>query len=589
MRTSRQSERVDEREPVRPDQPAPLPHPPCDRVASVVALQQAAGNQAVGRLLRAQTGAALQAAAEGTKGAAQALPHLDRIQRSFGRHDLSAVQAFTGARAGLAARALGASAFTYGDRVAFAEPPSLRTAAHEAAHVVQQREGVQLEGGAGRRGGAYERHADRVAEAVVKGDPAERLLDEVAPGRPGRAGAAERPPSAVQGDIGIEIELPVPIADERGHNIPGEATLGRAGGVKIVTDHNDNLTGKLGGRQIACVEAVVEHVSDDRPELLKDRLDAVRILIEELNKALKAKKQTPWAEFWGGGGDYVLRSDVVDGKLFQDVGYVQFTVGVAPSVVPQFLESMEVLGAPTKGAAPPKPSAVQQEAAEYVANMMPSAAALSNKAKRDLEGYLTLCYLLVGGLYNGMRDRTLEEAEVLKATSGVMKNYARLLPRMSPGQMYETVDAGAQTFIVGQGKPLVTNLKACMLHHRKAKEKDHADAIKEKLRPRFQDPGELMTGNAKLKGLIESVGDPKIPVDISHAQLYGKMAVAQTPDPVSPNLQGVPVEVRHHAALSGDRKNQMTREEWEATALIWYRQTLRYLHHQEEARRRTGS
>ncbi|MCA1665759.1 MAG: hypothetical protein LC659_16070, partial [Myxococcales bacterium] len=61
----------------------------------------------------------------------------------------------------------------------------LHTAAHEAAHVVQQREGVQLAGGIGRDGDEHERHADAVADRVVKGQSAEALLD-AAPGRGGR-------------------------------------------------------------------------------------------------------------------------------------------------------------------------------------------------------------------------------------------------------------------------------------------------------------------------------------------------------------------------------------------------------------------
>src|SRR5262249_43918688 len=47
---------------------------------------------------------------------------------------------------------LGAEAFTIGDRVSFRGPPDLHTAAHEAAHVLQQREGVQLDGDVGRDG-----------------------------------------------------------------------------------------------------------------------------------------------------------------------------------------------------------------------------------------------------------------------------------------------------------------------------------------------------------------------------------------------------------------------------------------------------
>jgi hypothetical protein len=73
---------------------------------------------------------------------------------------------------------MGAAAYTQGDHVAFGHQPSLHTAAHEAAHVVQQRNGVSIPGGVGQVGDAYERQADAVADAVVSGRPAEGLLDQ---------------------------------------------------------------------------------------------------------------------------------------------------------------------------------------------------------------------------------------------------------------------------------------------------------------------------------------------------------------------------------------------------------------------------
>lgn len=123
------------------------------------------------------------AAAHGTQGSGGALPHLDRIQASFGRHDVSAVQAYTGSAAVEASETIGATAFATGNKVAFNSPtPDLHTAAHEAAHVVQQRHGVSLYGGVGEVGDAYEQHADRVADAVVSGQSAEGILDEMAGG-----------------------------------------------------------------------------------------------------------------------------------------------------------------------------------------------------------------------------------------------------------------------------------------------------------------------------------------------------------------------------------------------------------------------
>ena len=116
------------------------------------------------------------AAARGVSGGGGALPHLDRIQQSFGSHDVSSVQAHTSGGAGAACDAIGASAYATGNSVAFKGAPDVFTAAHEAAHVVQQRAGVSLSGGVGKAGDSYEQNADAVASRVVAGRSAEDLL-----------------------------------------------------------------------------------------------------------------------------------------------------------------------------------------------------------------------------------------------------------------------------------------------------------------------------------------------------------------------------------------------------------------------------
>lgn len=127
-------------------------------------------------------------AAAGVQGASETLPFAAQIQRSFGRHDISAVRAATDGNARGASAAIGASAYATGDRVAFGQSPDLHTAAHEAAHVVQQRAGVSLAGGVGSSGDAYEQHADRVADLVVRGQSAEAALSEMSGS--GRASSA---------------------------------------------------------------------------------------------------------------------------------------------------------------------------------------------------------------------------------------------------------------------------------------------------------------------------------------------------------------------------------------------------------------
>jgi hypothetical protein len=126
-------------------------------------------------------------AGRGVAGASAPLPHQDAIQRSFGKHDVSGVRAQVGGEAADASKSLGAQAYATGDRVAFAAAPDLHTAAHEAAHVVQQAGGVQLKDGLGQAGDAHEQHADAVADAVVGGRSAEALLDGYGSGAGGAA------------------------------------------------------------------------------------------------------------------------------------------------------------------------------------------------------------------------------------------------------------------------------------------------------------------------------------------------------------------------------------------------------------------
>jgi hypothetical protein len=86
------------------------------------------------------------AAEHGVSGSAQALPHLDRIQATFGSHDVRGIQAHVGGPAAEASAAMAASAYATGNAVAFTSAPDLHTAAHEATHVVQQRGGVPAQG-----------------------------------------------------------------------------------------------------------------------------------------------------------------------------------------------------------------------------------------------------------------------------------------------------------------------------------------------------------------------------------------------------------------------------------------------------------
>lgn len=97
------------------------------------------------------TQATLAAAAQGVQGSGGALPYLETIQKSFGHHDVSGVQAFVGGQAKTASEAIGAEAYASGNAVAFRESPTLHTAAHEAAHIALRRAAAGRRGPGGRQ------------------------------------------------------------------------------------------------------------------------------------------------------------------------------------------------------------------------------------------------------------------------------------------------------------------------------------------------------------------------------------------------------------------------------------------------------
>jgi hypothetical protein len=163
------------------------------------------------------------AAQAGVQGSGSSLPHLETIQRAFGEHDVRGVRAHVGGDAAGACADIGATAYATGQDVAFARQPDLHLAAHEAAHVVQQRGGVQLAGGVGQSGDPFEQHADAVADAVVRGESAEALLGAHAPAATGGA--------MVQRNEG-DLRLTMPTLGDSLHRpqpprlfAPGELTL----------------------------------------------------------------------------------------------------------------------------------------------------------------------------------------------------------------------------------------------------------------------------------------------------------------------------------------------------------------------------
>ncbi len=124
-------------------------------------------------------------AAQGMRGAGSPLTHLATIQEAFGHHDVRGMREHKGSAARSSLDALDAGSYAMRGQMAFGGAPDLYSQAHEAAHGVQQAAlggRMKLEGGIGKEGDRYERHADAVAEAVVKGESAESLLDQMASG-----------------------------------------------------------------------------------------------------------------------------------------------------------------------------------------------------------------------------------------------------------------------------------------------------------------------------------------------------------------------------------------------------------------------
>ena len=87
---------------------------------------------------------------------------------------------------------------TKGGRLLFAGQPTLKEAAHEAAHHVQNVRGDELEGGIGKTNDRYEKHADRVADRVVRGQCADPLLEQTPGSSNGSAPVASNAEAPVQ-------------------------------------------------------------------------------------------------------------------------------------------------------------------------------------------------------------------------------------------------------------------------------------------------------------------------------------------------------------------------------------------------------
>ncbi len=299
------------------------------RAAALLGLQRTIGNRRV--VQRAQRRAAptrdpatIDAAARhGTRGPGGPLPFLAQIQRSFGHHDVSHLQAHTGPTAAEGARAMDAVAFAAGDHVAFAQRPTLHLAAHEAAHVIQQRGGVQLKSGVGEVGDVHERHADEVADRVTRGESAEALLDTYRPQATASTGAVQR-------SVGFEIELresdwKIWTGDPKNKQAPEKGT-------PIIRGKDFELQAEYAGDGKAIAELVTDPPGlTTRGEFEASMGDMVR-LGEELDAQDRDQQYFESKDFKGGVAGFTLEK--VGAAI--DSASMQITAGVP-------LASMETL------------------------------------------------------------------------------------------------------------------------------------------------------------------------------------------------------------------------------------------------------
>jgi hypothetical protein len=199
------------------------------------------------------------AAERGTATPSTSLPYRAELESSLG-HDLTGVQAHVGGAAETAAADMGAEAFATGDHVVLPANPSLHTVAHEVAHVVQQRDGVQLKGGVGEVGDAYERQADEVADRVVK-------RERIAPS--GNAGSQAATDSVqLKAEGSATSTVPDGGLPDSEAAIAGEGAEGEGGGGVSVTV---TWIGKFGGDLSA--KLTIEGTNDDivRPKKAKKK------------------------------------------------------------------------------------------------------------------------------------------------------------------------------------------------------------------------------------------------------------------------------------------------------------------------------
>ncbi len=267
-------------------QPTTTPEAPVQRRASLRGVDFDSAVQMLAPVQAKDDSGAVHAAAQrGTSGGGGSLPYLGQIQKSFGGHDVSGIKAHTGGNAGEACESMGAEAYASGQDVAFKGQPDLHTAAHEAAHIVQQRSGVQLSGGVGKAGDSYEQNADAVADRVVQGKSAADLLGGASWG----GAAAVQRSLQMKGAVGTPTHASGPVS---GHSIQRKVArhVQRKGTSKDVKPPPPPPEKQ--------VRAAMDIIWNKRGEFstLRDKFDAAILEIgQEVAKVERSKRGLNWS------------------------------------------------------------------------------------------------------------------------------------------------------------------------------------------------------------------------------------------------------------------------------------------------------
>lgn len=273
------------------------------------------------------------------------------------------MRAHVGGEAAAAARSLGAAAFTTGESIAFQRSPDLRTAAHEAAHVVQQRRDVRLPAGIdGGPSDPYERRAEHAADLIARDRSAAHLVRTTG-GTP-HAGAGPVRPRSLVAQRRVEGAEGVPLGSVDVEQSPSSRGQGQA----------ENAVYQLG-------------TAGKRPyDVFQDYVSKVTTALENMRESLLGGVEN-FCTSMGFASSTEAQPDVM-GAILQEVGsqVLSQAVDALPHPAGVAVNSIKgVVTAATDELARAAKAAAEAEIAAWVSNLRITANAEFNAAKANLQ------------------------------------------------------------------------------------------------------------------------------------------------------------------------------------------------------------